>query len=352
MLNRRFGAFIAFFLTICVVVGYTDTTTTNFTLTKPDQSSTGWGTKLNSNFDVIDSTVPGIYTPNVFTSSNTFQGNVILDNRRPVRFKDLSTHFIGLKASNTVTTTEFTLPPADGSAGQPLLTDGGGNMSFSQTPMILTSGNDPVTLMRLNNSNIGTQNTHISWSSLGSDVAFFGYSNTAQSGTIGAGFRFLDFGGVERARISTDGDFRIQNSTFPILGIDKYLGGTSAPQGYIRYSNNSSTTAIVGWNAQSGSFVIQVSTQTDITRVTDRVIIATGSVAYNQFVGENRVSTVTATGYVQLAQKTLTQLKALTPTAVGQKYYCSDCVTDGEVISTGTTTGAFGRVSARTTTVQ
>lgn len=49
--------------------------------------------------------------------------------------------------------------------------------------------------------------------------------------------------------------------------------------------------------------------------------------------------------------KTKAELAALTPTAPGLPYYCSDCATDGIVVSTGTTRGAFGRISARGTAV-
>jgi hypothetical protein len=50
-----------------------------------------------------------------------------------------------------------------------------------------------------------------------------------------------------------------------------------------------------------------------------------------------------------ISGKTLTQLKALAPAKAGELYYCSDCTTDGIVVSTGTTTFGFGRISARTT---
>lgn len=57
-------------------------------------------------------------------------------------------------------------------------------------------------------------------------------------------------------------------------------------------------------------------------------------------------------GFIQLFSRTLAQLGAITPSVVGQMYYCSDCTTDGAVISTGTAQGAFGRVSAKSTAIQ
>jgi hypothetical protein len=52
-----------------------------------------------------------------------------------------------------------------------------------------------------------------------------------------------------------------------------------------------------------------------------------------------------------VSSKTLAQLQAFTPSRAGLTYYCSNCTTDGLVVSTGTTRGAFGRVSARSTTI-
>lgn len=49
---------------------------------------------------------------------------------------------------------------------------------------------------------------------------------------------------------------------------------------------------------------------------------------------------------------TLAQIQSFSPTRAGEIYYCSTCVTDALCISTGTTRGAFSRVSARTTACQ
>jgi hypothetical protein len=49
--------------------------------------------------------------------------------------------------------------------------------------------------------------------------------------------------------------------------------------------------------------------------------------------------------------KTKAELNTTTPSVPGLEYYCSDCSTDGIVVSTGTTQGAFGRISARTTAI-
>jgi len=46
---------------------------------------------------------------------------------------------------------------------------------------------------------------------------------------------------------------------------------------------------------------------------------------------------------------TKSELQLLTPIRPGRIYYCSDCTTDAICVSTGTTIGAFSRVSSRTT---
>ncbi len=59
----------------------------------------------------------------------------------------------------------------------------------------------------------------------------------------------------------------------------------------------------------------------------------------------------TEAGILSPKSQTKAQLLAAAPTAAGLLYYCSDCSTDGIVVSTGTGTGAFGRISARTTVI-
>lgn len=60
---------------------------------------------------------------------------------------------------------------------------------------------------------------------------------------------------------------------------------------------------------------------------------------------------VSATGGLVPRARTKAQLQVLSPTTAGEMFYCSDCSTDGMVISTGTAVGAFGRISARSTAI-
>ena len=94
----------------------------------------------------------------------TASGSVIVDNNKAidefivgnnasaggqVKFNEATNNgssFIGLKAPNQVTTTTtFTLPDGDGSAGQFMKTDGGGNLSFSTVNQFIDLAGDTGT---------------------------------------------------------------------------------------------------------------------------------------------------------------------------------------------------------------
>lgn len=56
--------------------------------------------------------------------------------------------------------------------------------------------------------------------------------------------------------------------------------------------------------------------------------------------------------FVELYSYTKVQFATLTPRRVGAVFYCSDCTTDVVCAATGTATGAWSRISARTTACQ
>ena len=58
------------------------------------------------------------------------------------------------------------------------------------------------------------------------------------------------------------------------------------------------------------------------------------------------------TDFVDVRSFTKAQISGMTPKRAGRIYFCSDCTTDAIVVSTGTTLGAFSRISARTTSIQ
>lgn len=63
-------------------------------------------------------------------------------------------------------------------------------------------------------------------------------------------------------------------------------------------------------------------------------------------------SSVTLSGRLTLAVKTLAQLQALTPASVYELYGCGTCATDTICVSSGTGIGAWVRTSARSTACQ
>lgn len=73
----------------------------------------------------------------------------------------------------------------------------------------------------------------------------------------------------------------------------------------------------------------------------------TGSITSDSSVTARTNVTATA-GYVQVYSRSLAQLNAVTPTAVGQMYYCNNCVDSPVCVSSGTGAGAFVSVSSHT----
>ena len=104
--------------------------------------------------DMLDH-VAGTLTANgsVIVDSNKAVDEFIVGNNASaggqVKFNEATNNgssFIGLKAPNNVTTTTtFTLPDGDGSAGQFMKTDGGGNLSFSTVNQFIDLAGDTGT---------------------------------------------------------------------------------------------------------------------------------------------------------------------------------------------------------------
>ena len=75
-----------------------------------------------------------------------------------------------------------------------------------------------------------------------------------------------------------------------------------------------------------------------------------GTVTATTLTGAVVATTVAPTSYIAPAGKTKAQLAALTPTAEGQLYFCSDCIGAVKLsVSTGTTRGAFGIITSSVT---
>ena len=83
-------------------------------------------TRLNANINVVQDNVAGIL------DGTTFTGDVILNAQSDLRFADAdSSNYVAFQAPATVSSNiTWTLPDADGSAGQFIKTDGSGTLSF------------------------------------------------------------------------------------------------------------------------------------------------------------------------------------------------------------------------------
>jgi hypothetical protein len=89
-----------------------------------------WGTTLNNDFTILDTSACYQWTANTFQSTSTFNQPILLNNQ-PMRFYDASTHYIEFQSPSAVTTTQFKWPTSDGSANQVLQTNGAGILSWS-----------------------------------------------------------------------------------------------------------------------------------------------------------------------------------------------------------------------------
>lgn len=129
-----FAFLISFAATACHATcdsSLTPSYTTNIGLQVPQTNSCSWGTALNENFSILDSSVAILSNTNNFTGANNFSTNPLSLNYQSLRFYDSSLgRYLSLIASGTVTTTSFVLPNADGTSGQVLSTDGLGRLYF------------------------------------------------------------------------------------------------------------------------------------------------------------------------------------------------------------------------------
>jgi hypothetical protein len=98
---------------------------------------------------------------------------------------------------------------------------------------------------------------------------------------------------------------------------------------------------------QNGSIALGAAAQS--VKFSSNVVVSGGNATIFQN-GNIAVSSATFNGFAQLLSLTNTALHAITPTAVGQLYYCNNCAAASVVcVSTGTTIGAFGEIESKTT---
>lgn len=188
----------------------------------------------------------------------------------------------------------------------------------------------------------GQQNVAVGYASLGALTT--GYQNVS----IGAYSMLISTMGFENVSV---GFSALQGMT---TGYENVAIGRSAG-----YSNSSGSTTNSLTSGSKNVFIGPFAGMGTSTQLTNAIAIGYSAEVNNSNTmqlggaGANSVlvtlSSVAASGYIQNASKTLAQIQAITPTAVGQSYYCSNCTTDAVCVSTGTGPGAFSRVSARTT---
>lgn len=63
--------------------------------------------------------------------------------------------------------------------------------------------------------------------------------------------------------------------------------------------------------------------------------------------GALSVTSIVNTGLFQYASKSKAQIEAITPSAAGQSYYCSDCIDAAVCVSTGTGVSAWVQISSK-----
>ena len=85
------------------------------------------------------------------------------------------------------------------------------------------------------------------------------------------------------------------------------------------------------------------------SHATNGTAIAGGGADYITFLS---TGVSVKTGFLELNNQTLAQIKALTPTKIGLQYNCSDCTVTPVCISTGTGIFGFSGIASRTTVCQ
>jgi len=82
-------------------------------------------------------------------TANTTSQNLIIDNQKQIRFRETTangTNYVALQAPASLSTdTTFTLPSADGTNGQALVTNGSGTLSFTTLSTTLTYSSGTAT---------------------------------------------------------------------------------------------------------------------------------------------------------------------------------------------------------------
>lgn len=144
----------------------------------------------------------------------------------------------------------------------------------------------------------------------------------------------------------TDGNKKLVSGQIDFANTNHVTGVQAAAQEPAHTGDVTNSAASLAMTAASTQANIRTFTGS-ITMTSSNTVTGAGGVLTT--FGVQGSSLVAVSSYVQLFSRTIAQIAAITPTVVGQEYYCNNCSNTATCISTGTTIGGFGRGSSRTT---
>ena len=228
------------------------------------------GTLTASSAIIVDSNkaIDDLYVGNALATGGSIKFNEGTNN---------GSNYIALKAPNSIASNvTFTLPTADGTNGQALITDGSGNLSFSTISGVLTISDDSSSTTTIN---LGTETLKIA-------------GGTGITSTISGDTVTLD---IDNTVVTTTGTQTLTNKTFNVAvasgnvfqiqgnSIESYVGSgsnvvlSSSPTitnlytsgtGMYFTGSTSGTTNVIASAIASGTLTLPAATDTLVGKAT------------------------------------------------------------------------------------